>query len=95
MSPTGSIIYVLPDDIRREIEASRDPREMNMGHPTVPGLRDAYELRPGRPSPGNGQPGVPKLWPGREGTFGKPGPMGRPMQPDAFYDGLFDDDGST
>lgn len=87
---------MLDDKTRREIEASRDPRDYALGHPTVPGQRDEYELRMGGPSPGNGQPGVPKIWPGRDGTMGVLGDFGHPSNGRGFYDNPFgDDDDST
>ena len=86
---------MLPDDIRREIEVSRTVEEMRVGHPTAPGFRDEYELRMGKPSPGNGQPGIPKIWPGHSGTYGVPSTHGGPFQPDTIYAGILEDDNST
>ena len=87
---------MLDDATRREIEASRDPREFMLGHPTAPGLRDEYQLRMGAPSPGNGMPGVPKILPGRFGTPGFPGQNGAPVQEGSMYLNSFaEDDDST
>lgn len=58
------------------------------GHPTASGPNEEYVARRGGPSPGNGQPGVPRLQPRPESKGpGVPGqtPAG-PLQPGVFYD---------
>lgn len=66
-------------------------REALLGHPSAPGLRAAVKPRQGGPSPGNGQPGVPVLVPGRYGTPGFPGQTSSgPTQPGTDYRGEHD-----
>ena len=76
--------------IERE-ETDRSAEEMRAGHPTAPGYRDDYVPEVGSPHPGGGQPGVPKVWPGRRGTHGAPSANGSPIQPGTFFDGEFED----
>lgn len=68
--------------------------ELATGHPSAPGYREISDPRHGRPSPGNGQPGIPKIRPGRRGQKGFPANSGGgfPVQPDIFYDGEFEDE---
>jgi hypothetical protein len=62
-------------------------KEGYMGHPTVPGPRDANVARRGSGDVLDGSPGIPRLHPGTH-VPGLPGtsPAG-PMQPGISYDG--------
>lgn len=68
--------------------------EARLGHPTVPGPRDAYRPRRGLASPGNGAPGLPRLQP--TPTSHGPGLPGHtpsgPIQPGVHWDGPSEDD---
>lgn len=78
------------DEFDRPAENPVPQDERHLGHPTAAGQRDVAVARAGGPSPGNGQPGVPKIQPGRR----KPGVMGggfgsHPVN-DSKYDGPHD-----
>jgi len=67
---------------------------IHRGHPTAPGARDKHRARIGGPSPGNGQPGLPKpvIPPDSHGP-GIPGHTTTgPMQPGA---GIEEEEGRT